>query len=91
MTNWCGGSSSLLTRVVKNALKLTYRSPHIDVTTVTFNIHVSQWVRSRHVQHRNRCLLCARNRSTDQAGQKNAISGVPTAITINESGSPSRQ
>jgi len=25
----------------KNALKLTYRSPHIDVTTVTFNIHVS--------------------------------------------------
>ena len=41
MTNWCGGSSLLLTRVVKNALKLTYRSPHIDVTTVTFNIHVS--------------------------------------------------
>jgi hypothetical protein len=37
MTNWCGGSSLVLTRVVKRR-----RSPtgHIDLTTVTFNIHV---------------------------------------------------
>jgi hypothetical protein len=53
------------------------------------------------------CPLCARERThglsyrtsakcqkqtyTNQAGQKKAISGVPTASTINDSGSPSRQ
>jgi hypothetical protein len=36
-------------------------------------------------------LCTPESQETDQTGQKNAISGVPTAITTRESGSPSRQ